>query len=51
MSVHVGEAQNGNRKIQKELDGLSEEELERVREYEKTNSNRNTLLETLDREL
>ena len=37
--------------IKKELEGLSDKELEKVREYEKTNRERKTLLETLDREL
>jgi hypothetical protein len=33
------------------LDGLSEEQLKRVREYEKRNKNRETLIEQLDRRL
>jgi Family of unknown function (DUF5872) len=37
--------------IKKELDGLSNKELERVREYEKANHKRKTLLEALEREL
>jgi hypothetical protein len=37
--------------IKKELDGLSNTELEKVREYEKANRKRKTLLEALQREL
>jgi hypothetical protein len=37
--------------IKKELDGLSDEELTRVREYENSNDKRKTLLEALDRAL
>jgi hypothetical protein len=33
------------------LDGLSEEELEKVRDYEKRNKNRETLIEQLDRKI
>jgi hypothetical protein len=33
------------------LDGLSEEELRRVRDHEKRNKNRDTLIEQLDRKL
>ena len=35
--------------INKELDGLSDEELERVRDYEKRHKDRKTLIESLDR--
>jgi hypothetical protein len=37
--------------ISKRLDGLSAEELKKVREYEKRNKNRDTLLEQLDRRI
>jgi hypothetical protein len=37
--------------ISKELDGLSDEELERVRDYEKRHKDRKTLIESLDRKL
>ena len=33
------------------LDGLSEEELEKVRDYEKRNKSRDTLIEQLDRKI
>jgi hypothetical protein len=33
------------------LDGLSEEELKRVRDYERRNKNRDTLIEQLDRKI
>jgi hypothetical protein len=38
------------KEIKKELDGVSDEDLERVREYEKANRKRKTLLEALERE-
>ncbi len=37
--------------IKEELDGLSDEELKRVRKYENSNGKRKTLLEALDRAL
>ncbi len=37
--------------IKKELDGLSGEELKRIRDYENSNNKRKTLLEALDRKL
>ncbi len=33
------------------LDGLTEEHLKTVREYEKRNKNRNTLIEQIDRKI
>jgi hypothetical protein len=33
------------------LDGLSEEELKRVRDYERRNKNRDTVIEQLDRKI
>jgi hypothetical protein len=39
------------KEIKKELDGLSEKQLEKVREYEKSNGKRKTLLEALDRQM
>jgi hypothetical protein len=39
------------KEIKKELDGLSEKQLEKVREYEKANGKRKTLLEALDRQM
>jgi hypothetical protein len=38
------------KEIKKELDGVSDEDLERIREYEKVNRKRKTLLEALERE-
>jgi hypothetical protein len=37
--------------ISDKLDGLSEEQLKRVREYEKRNKNRDTLIEQIDRKI
>jgi hypothetical protein len=37
--------------ISKRLDGLSAEELRKVREYEKRNKNRETLIEQIDRKI
>lgn len=37
--------------ISNKLDGLSEEQLKRVREYEKRNKNRETLIEQIDRKI
>ena len=37
--------------ISEKLDSLSEEELRRVRDYEKRNRNRDTLIEQLDRKI
>jgi hypothetical protein len=37
--------------ISKRLDGLSAEELRKVREYEKRNKNRETLIEQIDRKM
>jgi hypothetical protein len=37
--------------ISERLDGLSIEELKKVREYEKHNKNRETLIEQIDRKL
>lgn len=37
--------------ISKRLDGLSTEELEQVREYEKHNKNRETLIEQIERKI
>jgi hypothetical protein len=37
--------------ISRRLDGLSTEELKRVREYEKRNKDRETLIEQIDRKI
>ena len=37
--------------ISKRLNGLSTEELRKVREYEKRNKNRETLIEQIDRKI
>ena len=37
--------------ISKRLDGLSAEQLRKVREYEKQNKNRETLIEQIDRKI
>ena len=37
--------------ISKRIEGLSTEELEKVREYEKQNKNRETLIEQIDRKI
>jgi hypothetical protein len=36
------------REIEKKIQGLSKDDIEAVRDYEKNNQNRKTLLETLD---